>query len=1302
MAGTGDLIDFNVIEGHKENIQALPSGRSAKALAQLYSPPLLGQTPSPSSMNDAHAGERAAFEKELETADEADDPLDIYDRYLKWTLDTYPSAQATPQSQLVQLLERATRTFQNSPHYKNDARYLKFWLHYVGWYSDAPREIYSFLARHGIGEKLALYYEEFAAYLEKVGRWIQAEEIYKMGIEKEAHPAARLLRKFGEFEQRKEAHAQRPDEPSSPALPTVRPVLAAKLDPFHAMSASAGQQQQVAKSTLPKKTGRAKMQIFSDADAAEPRPGSGGPVSERESIATLAERKKENRHEAKPWVGEKLMTGKTNGGMGKIAVFKDESTESPLPFPRHLLSRSAHSHQRGRNPNTGREECVFVNLEAIYPSRRSEYSLEELIAGRRRACRRDWSRERSTKPAEQRHPTVQHDDRAHRDSQDEVDHTDQVEAQYEQEMISEAPERKQGFRIFQDTPIEVPDDQQFGRHVSEERVESQSKSKPKQRAFEIYEDKTVDKVRIETQVKTLALNDENDENQAPSQEQMALAKQLRREARQNRTRKIKVMDVHHINNETKTIQLNMDSPVKSKVKRKKSGVAAEPTMTITTKEAMDEIYDIFNEPIESQADSDSEEEEDSDDDYTTDAESTATGKLSVHGSEYGEETRNEILQSQDEHGEAEDDGADHEDATGWSEFTMSKPAPSKLRDSTTEHDSGTGGSWDLNHEQESREDVSEGAITPVDERLQPCFVPVPPEGYEAPVGQYRDPSVLANNRLPFMTPIVEQTETSLGATTAARRAESDYYNTVKTPSRKTGGTLPSLEDTIDDEEPCSSPFQEESLDLAAEKRKVLMPIRTKSTKGTLSLGKGSAKSQIAAKDPIATLSAAEAQQQNGPLIMDLQCNPMDPSVRMAIISQMQPPLTIYDGYHDFTDTTSGRGNEIRKYIAKMSKAKGGGGEKTASTLLLPPTVDLDGADGAYSIKRELGAGTFAPVYLIENTAAITREVEDNDREQPASQGVGKTTRRRPLEAIKMEDPPNAWEFYILRQSHRRLGDSRAAASIVRAHEMHLFRDECFLVEEYRDQGTLLDLVNIAKADHISGGVDEVLAMWLSVELLRTVESMHSKQLIHGDLKADNILVRFDDPSAETDWNATYFPSGAHGWSSKGVCLIDFGRGIDMNHFVPNVGFIADWKTTDADCAEMRELRPWTYQIDYHGLAGIIHTLLFGKYMETIAEKSGSLGQGATKTYRIRESLKRYWQTEIWAEVFALLLNPLGHLEDEMGRKMPVCKGMSVVRERMESWLEENCERGLGLKGMISRMEVMIRERRRRAGKPTAC
>ena len=162
--------------------------------------------------------------------------------------------------------------------------------------------------------------------------------------------------------------------------------------------------------------------------------------------------------------------------------------------------------------------------------------------------------------------------------------------------------------------------------------------------------------------------------------------------------------------------------------------------------------------------------------------------------------------------------------------------------------------------------------------------------------------------------------------------------------------------------------------------------------------------------------------------------------------------------------------------------------------------------------------------------------------------------------------------------------------------------------------------------------------------------------------------------------------------TEGVSLIDFGRGIDMKAFKPDVQFIADWPTTEADCAEMRELRPWTYQIDYHGLAGIVHNLLFGKYISTIAERGATLGAGATKTYKIKESLKRYWQTEIWHECFDLLLNPLMHLDGEEGRRLPVLKGMKQVREQMEAFLESNCEKGVGLKVLIRRMEEAVKKR----------
>lgn len=330
MTTTEDLINFDVIEDSKENIQALPSGRSAKALASVFSPVAIK---SPAITQDINDAARQEFEKELETIDDSDDPLDIYDRYCKWTLDAYPTAQATPQSQLLPLLERATKAFLSSPHYKDDPRYLKVWLNYIRFFSDAPRETFAYLSRHGVGEGLALYYEEFAAWLESAGRWSQAEEVYKMGIERDARPAERLTRKFGEFEKRLEAQPKEAKEPASPALPTMRPALVAKIDPFLSRSPEwrNAQTQQPSRRPAPTNTGGKKLEIFSD-DSSESKAVYGGTSKGWENIGSLAERRKENATSATPWTGETMKSAKVPSMVPKMMVFKD-----PVSVPAHSL-----------------------------------------------------------------------------------------------------------------------------------------------------------------------------------------------------------------------------------------------------------------------------------------------------------------------------------------------------------------------------------------------------------------------------------------------------------------------------------------------------------------------------------------------------------------------------------------------------------------------------------------------------------------------------------------------------------------------------------------------------------------------------------------------------------------------------------------------------------------------------------------------------------------------------------------------------------------------------------------------------
>ena len=721
------------------------------------------------------------------------------------------------------------------------------------------------------------------------------------------------------------------------------------------------------------------------------------------------------------------------------------------------------------------------------------------------------------------------------------------------------------------------------------------------------------------------------------------------------------------------VQTNLDSPQSRRIRRKKS---SEPTATVTlqTKVARDEVFDIFNQPLdEKECTEEVGSAMSSDDDYTSGGESTGTGHLSVTTSEFDEDQIDADLVEVQSIADTEESGNN----TGWTDFDTHKDIPyneSPHRDEN-ELDAAT---QPLIHEpapasQEPLIPIQEELVTPVspesplDEHKQTFIIPLPSDDIEPPRGPYRDPAQVAQSRLPFMTPIAEATESSLGTATAHK--DRDYFS-IKTPCPKGGQKSPVIPDTQG--EPLSSPFQEALEDEINNQHPIPQPKLQQSP---------------------SRIKAAPQPKQNkdsvskGPIIKDTQCNPTDVHIRQTILAEMHPLLSSFKGFFDRSSIISNRRADIKKYCKTVSSLRisRGANDRSSQQLQTPPVLALEGAERQLAISRELGSGAFAPVYLAEHN---DDEADPSDNTLNCDSGA-----RRQMEAVKMEDPPSPWEFYIIRAAKRRLGVSRAADSIIDAYEMHLFQDEGFLIEEYRSQRTLLDLINACGRESAiaggSGAMDETLAMFFAVELLRTMEGLHSKGIIHGDLKPDNVMIRFDDPSSVSshdDLSHKYDRLGGGGWNSKGVSLIDFGRGIDMRAFQPGVQFVADWETSPTDCAEMKELRPWTYQTDYHGLAGIIHVMLFGKYIDTVAEKGAALGAGATKTYRIRESLKRYWQTDIWSDAFALLLNSGRAAESEEGGRLPALRSVKSLRERMEQWLEENSEKGVGLHSLIRKAE----------------
>lgn len=95
-------------------------------------------------------------------------------------------------------------------------------------------------------------------------------------------------------------------------------------------------------------------------------------------------------------------------------------------------------------------------------------------------------------------------------------------------------------------------------------------------------------------------------------------------------------------------------------------------------------------------------------------------------------------------------------------------------------------------------------------------------------------------------------------------------------------------------------------------------------------------------------------------------------------------------------------------------------------------------------------------------------------------------------------------------------------------------------------------------------------------------------------------------------------------------LIDFGVSIDMKLFKEKQTFSYIHNDKAFNCVEMREGRPWTYQLDLYGLAGVIHVLLFGKYMD-IEKNSNGVWMHKTR-------IPRYHHKRLWDTIFKTLLN----------------------------------------------------------------
>jgi hypothetical protein len=244
----------------------------------------------------------------------------------------------------------------------------------------------------------------------------------------------------------------------------------------------------------------------------------------------------------------------------------------------------------------------------------------------------------------------------------------------------------------------------------------------------------------------------------------------------------------------------------------------------------------------------------------------------------------------------------------------------------------------------------------------------------------------------------------------------------------------------------------------------------------------------------------------------------------------------------------------------------------------------------YRVIEEIGKGAFAKIYLIER----------NEGERKISY------------ALKADIQSTAWEYYITETLHDRLEKMRneglmnlnVSESFVKICQFVKYNNGCLSVMNYYKNGSLLDLINY----HVKR--NECFPYWfvlyLTLELLSIIEHLHKCQIIHADIKPDNLLINMlpDD--------LKYFDQSR----TKCLVLIDFNRSIDLHLLPDEAEFEAKITNKSLMCCEMKLNKAWNYHIDYFGMLSSIHCIIFKKYMQTYSSADGlnKISQSMPRNY----------------------------------------------------------------------------------------
>ncbi|XP_064601277.1 mitotic checkpoint serine/threonine-protein kinase BUB1-like [Liolophura sinensis] len=1193
----------------KENVQPLRHGRKVTSLSAALQPLSGDQL---SKIRE----QRQAFEIELRTY-KGDDPLDIWYNYIKWTEENYP--KGGKDGHMMSLLEKCVIVFKEEEKYKNDQRYLEVWIKFASLSSD-PLEAYAFLYDQGIGCELAALYEAWTWELEQVGNTKKADALYQEGLNRRAFPVDRLERSYREFQARtvRQATADLADVTMNDPLVEERVAFGAlKGRGKHQTvgSVRTGAALQSHRPGLSLKTPALqqrgqKFQIFNDENQ---MPSSSVPPQTGEwvTVPTRAVTHTENDQEAGAW--RKAKVSQKSTGVVPIAsvssysrptftVHIDPDADQHMVTPMKL-PEFGNAVLSARKP--GKEQTTLQHLNQIAEQDPSlvpmycknlvyngveEFQFEELRAAKWKKRQEDIQRREEIRRLEEDRAAFQEEVKrqmeAHRQRELELQRKhEEIIAQISSGMAAFNSERVSNSSSEGVTNASLSDHSgQVGANVSI-RKKGPIPAAPITNTVHPHPYKTSEQsITKHLNFDDLTLHNRGSKSSGNPDDAPPQGASL-------------------LNNSSHTPNMSASAHLTN------SGKSSGRSFTLSHTPDSASSFGQLNRQTPSRCNSSGR------DIYFIWKPGNKPRLLTAVGKPQKMDTS----------------------ASATSGAFGGEGVPFKIfsENNATRTSTGLRAPFVHNTDSDVENRVPSGVNHQPKRRALAGILQPPQEPpilstadfYERTQEQEEHMDGLEFSNLHYRDDITMAPLGSQSDFAAAARLASTPFTHVSEGKQKHAVQQGSV-NKIDLEEAgvenVESVVSQQSEDVdsyingvAVNKEKSgLSPIMELSEDDVKSMTASSNQTNHAShmetkpgRDKQLPVTIPEAEMSNSKSPLNQSCHVIDTSGYLATedktealsVSIAIDPRDPFD-HHTIKRFLSCLSEPVSSYPGYFSME----GKMPEIKLVFNLGNDM------YTVKKKLGEGGFAKVLLIQKFNYDDPGNMDEDD----------------VCVAKIQSPPNPWEFYICSTVQKRLARLSSpvdvSLSMMSIDAAYFYEDYSCLLNEPHENGTLLDLVNMYRGTPLIMSELEPFAMFITIELLHMIEQLHRCQIIHGDIKPDNFLVRNFVPKLSGSDVRSVF-----GTSTQMLKLIDFGQSIDMSLYPPGTTFTAKVHTSGFQCIEMKTDQPWTYQTDLFGLIGTIHVVVFGEYMN-IFQEGGK--------WRVTSKFSRKWNATLWKDFFDALLN----------------------------------------------------------------